>query len=37
MGGRPAFDHILVFKILLLRQWYGMADDKAECQINDRV
>jgi IS5 family transposase len=36
-GGRPAFDHILMFKILLLQQWYCMADDKAEYQINDRL
>jgi IS5 family transposase len=36
-GGRPAFDLILMFKILLLQQWYSMADDKAEYQINDRL
>ncbi|MDR1684841.1 MAG: transposase, partial [Desulfovibrio sp.] len=36
-GGRPAFDRILMFKILLLQQWYDMADDKAEYQINDRL
>jgi IS5 family transposase len=36
-GGRPAFDHILMFKILLLQQWYCMADDKTEYQINDRL
>jgi IS5 family transposase len=36
-GGRPAFDHILMFKILLLQQWYSMADDKTEYQINDRL
>jgi IS5 family transposase len=26
-----------MFKILLLQQWYCMADDKAEYQINDRL
>jgi IS5 family transposase len=26
-----------MFKILLLQQWYGMADDKTEYQINDRL
>jgi transposase len=36
-GGRPAFDHVLMFKILLLQQWYCMADDKTEYQINDRL
>jgi IS5 family transposase len=36
-GGRPAFDRMLMFKILLLQQWYCMADDKTEYQINDRL
>jgi IS5 family transposase len=36
-GGRPSFDHLLMFKILLLQQWYSMADDKTEYQINDRL
>lgn len=36
-GGRPAFDRILMFKILLLQQLYGIADDKTEYQINDRL
>jgi IS5 family transposase len=36
-GGRPAFDYVLMFKILLLQQWYCMADDKTEYQINDRL
>jgi IS5 family transposase len=36
-GGRPAFDRVLMFKILLLQQWYAMADDKTEYLINDRL
>lgn len=36
-GGRPAFDRVLMFKILLLQQWYGIADDKTEYLINDRL
>ena len=26
-GGRPAWDYVLMFKILLLQQWYSIADD----------
>jgi IS5 family transposase len=36
-GGRPAWDYVMMFKILLLQQWYGIADDKAEYVINDRL
>ncbi|MCL1885365.1 MAG: IS5 family transposase [Dehalococcoidia bacterium] len=37
LGGRPAWDSLLMFKILLLQQWYNMADDKTEYLINDRL
>ena len=36
-GGRPRFDAVMMFKVLLLQQWYGLADEKTEYQINDRV
>ena len=36
-GGRPRFDAVMMFKILLLQQWYGISDDQAEYQINDRL
>jgi IS5 family transposase len=36
-GGRPAWDYVLMFKILLLQQWYSIADDKTEYLINDRL
>lgn len=36
-GGRPAWDYVLMFKILLLQGWYGIADDKTEYIINDRL
>jgi IS5 family transposase len=26
VGGRPNFDVILMFKVLLLQQWYGLRD-----------
>ena len=37
VGGRPAWDYILMFKILLLQAWYAIADDKTEYLINDRL
>ena len=36
-GGRPPYDAVLMFKILLLQQWYGLADDRTEYVINDRL
>lgn len=36
-GGRPPWDYILMFKILLLQSWYNIADDKTEYMINDRL
>lgn len=36
-GGRPPFDVILMFKIIMLQQWYGLSDMGIEYQINDRV
>ena len=35
-GGRPNCDPILMFKILILQQWYGLSDMEAERQIADR-
>lgn len=35
--GRPAYDYVMMFKILLLQLWYNMPDDKAEYIINDRI
>ena len=36
-GGRPPWDYVLMFKILLLQQWYSIADDATEYLINDRL
>ena len=36
-GGRPPFDYVMMFKILILQRLYNMADDKTEFQINDRL
>ena len=36
-GGRPNCDVILMFKILILQQWYGLSDLEIERQISDRI
>ena len=36
-GGRPPKDNLLMFKILLLQEWYHIADDITEYLINDRL
>jgi IS5 family transposase len=35
-GGRPPYDKLMLFKICLLQSWYGLSDEQAEFQINDR-
>jgi len=37
IGGRKPWNYVLMFKILLLQAWYGIADDKTEYVINDRL
>ena len=36
-GGRPPFDYVLMFKILVLQRIYNLSDDQTEYQINDRM
>jgi IS5 family transposase len=36
-GGRPPYDVVLMFKITMLQQWYGLSDMALEYQVNDRV
>ena len=36
-GGRTPKDNVLMFKILLLQEWYCIADDMTEYLINDRL
>lgn len=36
-GGRPAYNAILMFKILILQRLYNLSDDRTEYQINDRL
>lgn len=35
-AGAPAFDVLLMFKILLLQRFYGLSDESTEYQIKDR-
>lgn len=37
LGGRPPYDVILMFKILILQRLYNLSDDQMEFQINDRM
>ncbi|AEF82253.1 IS5 family transposase [Leadbettera azotonutricia] len=36
-GGRPPFDYVMMFKILILQKLYNVSDDQAEYQIKDRL
>ena len=36
-GGRPPFDYVMMFKILILQKLYNIADDKTEYLIKDRL
>jgi IS5 family transposase len=36
-GGRPPFDPVLMFKILVLQALYNLSDDQTEFQIRDRL
>src|SRR5271156_2463094 len=36
-GGRPAYDAILMFKILVLQALYNLSDEETEYQILDRL
>jgi IS5 family transposase len=36
-GGRPPYDYVMMFKILILQKLYNISDDQAEYQIKDRL
>ena len=36
-GGRPPFDKLLMFKILILQRYFNLSDDQTEFQIKDRL
>lgn len=36
-GGRPPYDYVLMFKILVIQHFYNISDDQTEFCINDRM
>jgi transposase, IS5 family len=36
-GGRPPFDHVLMFKVLLLQSMHTLSDERCEYLIKDRL
>lgn len=37
LGGRPPFDRVMMFKILILQRMYNLSDDNTEYMILDRL
>jgi len=37
VGGRPPYDYVLMFKIMILQRYYNLSDEQVEYQINDRM
>ena len=36
-GGRPPYDYVMMFKILILQRFYNISDAQTEYQIKDRL
>jgi transposase len=36
-GGRPPYDYVMMFKILILLRLYNISDAQTEYQIKDRL
>jgi len=36
-GGRPNVDEVVMVKLLVLQQWYGLSDPELERQVADRI
>ena len=36
-GGRPPYDPVLMFKVLVLQKYHGLSDEQSETQIRDRL
>jgi len=36
-GGRPVFDRVMMFKIVILQRYYNLSDEQTEFQIKDRL
>jgi len=37
LGGRPSFDPVMMFKIVILQQYYSLSDDQLEYQVVGRM
>lgn len=37
LGGRPPFDRLMMFKVLILQRYYNLSDKQTEFQIKDRL
>ena len=37
LSGKAAYSPLLLFKMLLLEQWYGLSDYQVEEEVNDRI
>lgn len=37
IGGRPPFDYVMMFKILVLQRYYNLSDEQMQFQILDRL
>jgi IS5 family transposase len=36
-GGRPPYDHVLMFKVLILQALHSLSDERSEYLIKDRL
>ena len=36
-AGRPSFDYVMMFKVLILQRLFNLSDDQTEFQITDRM
>ena len=36
-GGRPPYDKLMMFKIIILQKYYNLSDEQTEFQIKDRL
>ena len=36
-GGRPNYDRVMMFKIIILQRYYNLSDEQTEFQIKDRL
>lgn len=37
VGGRPNYDYLMMFKVLVLQQYHNLSDERMEFEINDKL